>query len=1658
MPPCPNTEARDTLLARQILRFIDTNHPFTTLFSEGDRYLATHLGDKLHRADSLEPEYPLTWVESKKRFRSFIKRWKAIHVTYRLHHYYTEDGQNPADIPLPDSEPEPEPIAGSNIPQVTVNSPGSTQNTPHQPESLPPVRTQTEQLHPRLVVRRQQQPLIGPLQFEELSSKLRNFHVDRPSSSTQSSSTQSSAQPTPESVNDPAPPEEPEISPITNPSTGESPAAEPANLFNMAEALTAEAARRLLQEAMEQQEGQHARDMAALLAAQSRQNNQNMAQLFAAAQPVNQGVSSLRSSDVGYFDPGAKDPTSAGIIADGKITKYTDVFAFTDRLKHLAAQQSEAEVRKVWTQCLLGPALIWHSQVLSASDRELLETATIQAICNKLIERFKPSWSTAMGRLQTHQFTLENINKGHDILGFVQRVIRDAKGCDQSDTNQIKAAFEAFDGDIQSQLSVPTSDTTVDAFLTAIREREGVLKKMAKEKLTLPRAPQGNITPTPSFRPYRIPQNRADFPQYTQYPRGRGNYGRGFQQYPRPWTNQNQNQSQSPYQQQNNQQYPAQPYNDYQQRRWQGQNFPQWQQSYPQIPLRQGTTLVPPERRLPAPPPRGPAQWQQQQQQRPQKAYHGEELPTGTERPPDQWAEPHEQQDDAPSWNFGQEDFAGLETEIPQAEESQYQPSVEEVEDEYFATAFHGSAAATPKHECRDCRSKFPSKNKLHKHLEAQHGKARKIKAVTTKSPESGEAMHGMELSTMLNPEPTPTKLPNVVTSTAMPTGIGSGYSFRSYGYLKFYITPNPQDPDHQDDICGDTGCSKTLGDRTWIVQNFPQIPMRKRATPVTLRGIGSNFHTTDEYVILPMYFQGKDPQGKPATALFEREVAIVEDLRAHMLLGTDILQLEKFDILMSKKAAIINSCNVAIPMDTTPKGKPQRAPVRSAEPTIIKPHAYGSIPVHHAAEDYGEDLLFEPADHTKLSAFATLTTADMEEILVRNDTDSDIHIAQGHVVGHLMTVDPECTAYLVEGENATTAAEFAVKRPMPRSPKENPRASTIFTHDPAKTVKHHTGVNIYNDPEIIAAVSQLLDEFEIVFQDTGFADIPQDEWMKVVLKDDWQKEIPKHCRIYPLHQDSKQVVEDTLGKLRERAKIYRTLKQVPFSFPVFVIWRMVPQLTGPPKRKGRMVVDIRPGNKIYLPDAYPMRTQEEILDHVAGKQYQTVLDAIAFYYQWRVHPDSQWAFTITTHKGQFTFTCAVMGYKNSNAYVQRQMDYLLQDTAARSYCDDIVIASSTLEEHVRHLREVFTVFRDRNISIGPSKSYIAFPGTVVLGRIVDSFGMTTTAEKLEAIRRLKFPETLRDLEIFIGFTTWLRNSVPGYGIIVKPLQDRKTELLKRGRTGTGNNGQQLRGRNRKTWATSVAFAYPTKKERDAFTQIKESLLTNISLAFCSPVRQLFADFDASAEGIGIEVYHVKEEVIPKMMKDGVIVDYPPRHAVQTIAFLSRPLTNAERKYWPTEMELCGFVWLLKKTRQWLNTAKMTPIIFTDCKAILGLHQRNADIANSTASSNANRKIVHALEFISQFNIRILHKPGKKHIVPDALSRLPREGIPSDPDPEDPGGLDELPDDREEHWAMHWIYQQTESNERLPPMRLSSPDQQTFDINIPLGIPHKAQL
>lgn len=86
----------------------------------------------------------------------------------------------------------------------------------------------------------------------------------------------------------------------------------------------------------------------------------------------------------------------------------------------------------------------------------------------------------------------------------------------------------------------------------------------------------------------------------------------------------------------------------------------------------------------------------------------------------------------------------------------------------------------------------------------------------------------------------------------------------------------------------------------------------------------------------------------------------------------------------------------------------------------------------------------------------------------------------------------------------------------------------------------------------------------------------------------------------------------------------------------------------------------------------------------------------------------------------------AVMGYRNSPPYVQQQVQRIVGHLPfVRTYIDDFIIFSKGKDEHIAHLKEVFELLLERNITLNAKKAFIGFPNVtfVYCARVMVTFG-----------------------------------------------------------------------------------------------------------------------------------------------------------------------------------------------------------------------------------------------------------------------------------------------------------------------------------------------
>ena len=547
---------------------------------------------------------------------------------------------------------------------------------------------------------------------------------------------------------------------------------------------------------------------------------------------------------------------------------------------------------------------------------------------------------------------------------------------------------------------------------------------------------------------------------------------------------------------------------------------------------------------------------------------------------------------------------------------------------------------------------------------------------------------------------------------------------------------------------------------------------------------------------------------------------------------------------------------------------------------------------------------------------------------------------------------------------------------------------------DATKIHKITMGVTAYGTPEEVHQYDQLIQRHITSFTDDGkTANIPEDQWLTVPLVSDWRTSGAKLAhKVYPLGQKEQQLVDEVFDKLHQQNRMEWSKEPTPFGFPVFVIWKTSQGSDGQLIRKGRAVVDIRGLNKITVTDAYPIPNQADIIAAVAGCNYITVIDALSFFYQFPVAKEDRHKFTVVSHRGMERFRVAVMGFKNTPPYAQRIIENITRRYRhfIRIYIDDMIIFSKTFTEHLEHLETIFSLFDHFNFTLSPSKSFLGFPTITILGQRVDGFGVSTGQDKIDAIKTLEFPDTLKALERYLGLTGWLRKYIANYAIISEPLQRQKTLALKKAPSNAGN----LRNHFCKT--TSI----PKSEENfEAYQRIQQAFQQPTFLVHFDPTRQLYIDVDISKRGIGAMVYHVIGDPTDNIQDI-------KHNSIQPIMFLSRVLTPAEQRFWPTEMEVAGLVWVVSKLRHLIQSTQRRPaIIITDHAAATFISKQTS--LTSTSPTRMNQRLVRASMYLSLFDLDIRYKPGKAHTVPDALSRLSRHN--NDPPK---SGLDELLEER----------------------------------------------
>ncbi len=137
---------------------------------------------------------------------------------------------------------------------------------------------------------------------------------------------------------------------------------------------------------------------------------------------------------------------------------------------------------------------------------------------------------------------------------------------------------------------------------------------------------------------------------------------------------------------------------------------------------------------------------------------------------------------------------------------------------------------------------------------------------------------------------------------------------------------------------------------------------------------------------------------------------------------------------------------------------------------------------------------------------------------------------------------------------------------------------------------------------------------------------------------------------------------------------------------------------------------------------SYPMPTIDSILESLHCAKIFSSLDLKSGYHQMMMHPDDQEKTAFICEEGLFQFTVLPFGVVNGPASFQRLMEIVLQGLIGKTcyvYLDDIVCYSSTSEQHITDLRQIFQRLQQSGLTVNKEKCTFGCSSMKYLGHIV---------------------------------------------------------------------------------------------------------------------------------------------------------------------------------------------------------------------------------------------------------------------------------------------------------------------------------------------------
>ena len=432
----------------------------------------------------------------------------------------------------------------------------------------------------------------------------------------------------------------------------------------------------------------------------------------------------------------------------------------------------------------------------------------------------------------------------------------------------------------------------------------------------------------------------------------------------------------------------------------------------------------------------------------------------------------------------------------------------------------------------------------------------------------------------------------------------------------------------------------------------------------------------------------------------------------------------------------------------------------------------------------------------------------------------------------------------------------------------------------------------------------------------------------QIELREDF---IPKRGKIYPLSPKQQNTLDEWIKEHLEKG--YIRPSKSPQASPFFFVEKKEAQ-------KLRPCQDYRYLNEYTKPNAYPLPLISDLMVKLKGSEYFTKLDIRWGYNNVQIKESDRWKAAFITNRGLFEPNVMFFGLRNSPATFQAMMDDYFRDFTEKGwliiYMDDMLIHARNKEELETRTKQVLDRLQKHDLYLKLEKCKFAATEVDFLGTVISKNTMKMDPIKLAGIRDWPTPTTVKQVRSFLGFGNYYRRFISGFAHLARPLHD----LTKKNKLWT--------------WTAECQVAFDLLKER--FTTAPVLMMPDVNKPFVLQT-------DASDRAIG-----------------AVIMQKDDNGDLHPCGYLSHALTPTETRWQIYDRELFAIYYALYIEWRYLLEGTEHPII---------IHCDHKNLTYYREPQRLTHRQARWWNDLSRFNYKLVHIPGAKLILADALSRRP---------------------------------------------------------------------